>query len=185
MNLVVSPELESVLRYSLEEAMRTGHYGIGVDHLMLGILRLGDSEAMKALEELGINPADFKERLELKLFRDNPVPWSDKHLMGFTKGADNALNLSVYEALKWGVLQTGPEQLLLAISRSERSASKSYLDEHGSSHGILTEYFRRRGCLSAIPDATLPKAEEIASALHAQLNKVIGVIPIRTSDIYS
>ena len=39
MEMRISDELNLIVRYAREEAMRTGSYGIGVDHLVLGILR--------------------------------------------------------------------------------------------------------------------------------------------------
>ena len=39
MQLQVSDELNLVIKYAREEAMRTGSYGIGPDHLFLGLIR--------------------------------------------------------------------------------------------------------------------------------------------------
>lgn len=185
MEVRVSKELELVLRYSRDEAMRTGHYGIGVDHLMLGILRLSDAGTTSAFNGLGVNPAEFKDYLDSILFREKAASWNNSELVGFTKGADGALNLSVFESLKWGQQETRPEHLLLAICRTDRCKSRIYLEEHGLNHGILTEYFKQRGILSQEKDPIMPKAEEIATALEQELRKVIGIFPIKNQDIYS
>ena len=39
MEIKFSPELLCILNYARDEAMRTGSYGIGPDHLFLGIIR--------------------------------------------------------------------------------------------------------------------------------------------------
>lgn len=185
MEIAVSPELEAIIRYARDEAMRTGHYGIGVDHLMLGLLRHGNNDACTAIRELGGDSVEFKRFLDDRLFRDSQIPFFDEDKMGFTKSADSTLNIAVYESLKWGQPSTCPEHLLLAICRNEKSGSREYLDSKGINHGILTEFFRRRGSLSAVPDPVLPKADEIATALEQELRRLIAYIPIRTSDIYS
>ena len=43
MEIRISEELNSIINYAREEAMRTGSYGIGPDHLFLGIIRHGDN----------------------------------------------------------------------------------------------------------------------------------------------
>ena len=45
MEMKISDELNLIVRYAREEAMRTGSYGIGTDHLVLGILRHADNNA--------------------------------------------------------------------------------------------------------------------------------------------
>ena len=38
MEIKVTEELNRIINYAREEAMRTGSYGIGPDHLMLGLI---------------------------------------------------------------------------------------------------------------------------------------------------
>jgi len=185
MEITVSPELGTVLRYARDEAMRTGHYGIGTDHLMLGILRYGTGTACETLDELGIDRGELKLELDACLFRDSAVPWHDEEKMGFTVSADKAINLAVYESLKWGQQLTCPEHLLLALSRSEHSKTRHFLDNHGASYNVLLDYLKRKGSLSCVPDDILPKADEIARALEDEIRRAINIIPIRSSDIYS
>ena len=59
MQLQVSDNLNLVIKYAREEAMRTGSYGIGPDHLFLGIIRQEDNEAFRILQTLGVEPADL------------------------------------------------------------------------------------------------------------------------------
>lgn len=181
----VSSELESVLRYARDEAMRTGHYGIGVDHLMLGILRLSDSRISAALTELGADPHELKEYLDAALLRDKPVPWGDAHLTGFTRGADGVLNVSVYESLNSGWPDICPEHLLLAICRTDTCNSRTYLENHGVNHDTLTEYLRTHEAFSHAEKEILPEADEISKAFSKELRKVMGVIPVKSQDIYS
>ena len=43
MEIKISDELNNIIRYAREEAMRTGSYGIGPDHLFLGMMRQADT----------------------------------------------------------------------------------------------------------------------------------------------
>ena len=57
MEIKVSEELNGIIKYAVEEAMRTGSYGIGPDHLFLGIIRHEESAPSRALQGLGIDAA--------------------------------------------------------------------------------------------------------------------------------
>jgi ATP-dependent Clp protease ATP-binding subunit ClpC len=44
-----SPKVKEVISYSREEALRLGHDYIGIEHLVLGLIREGDGIAIKVL----------------------------------------------------------------------------------------------------------------------------------------
>ncbi len=58
----LAPETQTVLRYALEEATRLGHQYIGTEHLLLGLLRMPDSTAMRALHRLGVTPDQIRRQ---------------------------------------------------------------------------------------------------------------------------
>ena len=60
MQLQVSEDLNKIIAYAREEAMRTGSYGIGPDHLFLGFIRHEDNTAFRSLQSLGVEPAELK-----------------------------------------------------------------------------------------------------------------------------
>ena len=62
MEIKISDELNAIINFSREEAMRTGSYGISPDHLFLGILRHGNNVASGILQSLGTDMAEFKVR---------------------------------------------------------------------------------------------------------------------------
>ena len=49
-----SPRVKDVITYSKEEALRLGHDFIGTEHLILGILRDGNGEAIEILNSLSV-----------------------------------------------------------------------------------------------------------------------------------
>ena len=49
-----SPRVKDVISFSREEALRLGHDYIGVEHLLLGIIREGEGVAVKIIENSNI-----------------------------------------------------------------------------------------------------------------------------------
>ena len=60
MQIQISDALNGIIKYAREEAMRTGSYGIGPDHLFLGIIRHEENTAFQVLQGLGVEPAELK-----------------------------------------------------------------------------------------------------------------------------
>ena len=52
-----SPRVKEVINHSREEALRLGHDYIGLEHLMLGMIRDGDGLGIKLLKNLHVNTA--------------------------------------------------------------------------------------------------------------------------------
>ena len=62
-----SKRLIDVFEYSREEAARLQNSYIGPEHLMLGIIREGEGEAMRVLRELHTDPMDIKRKIEQEI----------------------------------------------------------------------------------------------------------------------
>ena len=59
-----SPQVKDVIQFSREEAMRFGHNYIGVEHLLLGILRETDCVAMQILRRLLVDTEKVRRQIE-------------------------------------------------------------------------------------------------------------------------
>ena len=66
MDAKFSPRVKEVISYSREEALRLGHDYIGVEHLLLGIIREGEGVAMKMITSSGVSSKDLRKKLEAK-----------------------------------------------------------------------------------------------------------------------
>ena len=64
MNENFSERMISVLEYVKEEALRLGDETIGVEHLILGIIREGKGSAIKVLNILGLEMKDLRKAIE-------------------------------------------------------------------------------------------------------------------------
>ena len=67
MDAKFSPRVKDVISYSREEALRLGHDYIGVEHLLLGIIREGQGVAIKMMKSSGIDTKELRKKLESKL----------------------------------------------------------------------------------------------------------------------
>ncbi|HPO58014.1 MAG TPA: ATP-dependent Clp protease ATP-binding subunit [Anaerolineaceae bacterium] len=58
----LSPGVQQVLEYAIEEARRLGHHYIGTEHLLLGLVRSSEGRAMDVLRKLGITPEQIRRQ---------------------------------------------------------------------------------------------------------------------------
>ncbi len=174
MNIHLSDEFKTILSCAGDEAMRTGHYGIGADHLMLALLRHKGNDACRALVEAGISPEDFKSSIDKAIFRDKAIPYCDADKIRPTRTAAAVISIAAYESLRSGQGTIFPAHLLLAISRAEDSVSRSYLAERSLGYTALRELLSGRGLLEKSGSGKEVKMEEVVAALGEQLGRLFS-----------
>lgn len=140
----ISDELNLIVKYAREEAMRTGSYGIGTDHLCLGLLRHADNTACHVLRQLGVDPDEMKRYIDMHIFRDGTVPYSEIDQIVLSRAAQSVLNLTILEASKYRHVETDGTHLLLAISRTEETFSQAFLKSKSINYTVLTAFIKER-----------------------------------------
>ena len=115
MEIRISEELNRIIGYAREEAMRTGNYGISPDHLFLAIIRHRDNAAAEVLSGLGVDLEEMKRSIDERLWTNEPIPYSDAESITFSRGAHNVLSMTVLEATRQMSGVATPEHLLLAL----------------------------------------------------------------------
>ena len=148
MEIRISDELNDIIRYARDEAMRTGSYGIGPDHLFLGLLRHGDNAAFRIITGQGIDADNFKRFIDSHIFTNEPIPYSESDKISFTRYAQNVLSITVLEASKQGVDEANSLHLLLALCRTTENYGQAYLRQHGVDYGRLLSHMRDEGMLN-------------------------------------
>ncbi|MDR3141923.1 MAG: ATP-dependent Clp protease ATP-binding subunit [Tannerellaceae bacterium] len=126
-----SKKLIEVITYSREEAARLQNGYIGPEHLMLGIIRDGESKAMEILHELNAGIHDIKKKIEQDIrtsFEVEDVPESN---IVISKTSERVLRMSMLEARMFKSEQTNTEHLLLAILKEEFNIAAKVLDKAG------------------------------------------------------
>ena len=159
--LQVSDDLNAVITYARDEAMRTGSYGIGPDHLFLGIIRHEENAAFHAIRSLGVEPADLKAFIDGRIFTNETIPYDKLDNISFSRQAQNVLSITVMEASRLKSPAAMPQHLLLALCRTTESYGQMFLRSHGIDYGRLLSFFEDEGLLR-------PKGEEPADRQPTQ-----------------
>jgi ATP-dependent Clp protease ATP-binding subunit ClpC len=122
-----SPKVKEVIGYSREEALRLKHDFIGIEHLMLGLIRDGVGMAIKALINLNIDVVELRKEIEDAIkdktakgvFNPNSIP--------LTKQAERILKITVLEAKLMKSDVIGTEHLLLSILKNKDNVVSNLL----------------------------------------------------------
>lgn len=122
-----SPRVKDVITYSREEALRLGHDFIGIEHLMLGMIRDGEGVGIRLLKKLNIDIQELRKNIESSL---TPGSRKSNNLANIplVKQAEKTLKLTYLEAKTFKAVQIGTEHLLLCILKdNDNVVSKALL----------------------------------------------------------
>ncbi|MDP1800279.1 MAG: ATP-dependent Clp protease ATP-binding subunit [Bacteroidota bacterium] len=125
-----SPRVKDVITYSREEALRLGHDYIGLEHLMLGMIREGDGVGMRLLKNLGVDVTELRRNIEQNL---TPGLRKSNNLANIplVKQAEKTLKLTYLEAKTFKSIQIGTEHLLLCILKDNDNVVTKTLIKSG------------------------------------------------------
>lgn len=167
MEIKISDELNAIINFAREEAMRTGSYGISPDHLFLGILRHANNTACEILRALGTEPDDFKNYIDNHVFTNEHIPYSEIDHISFSRGAQNILSITILEATRLNCTEASSQHLLLALCRNTGSYGQSYLRDSGIDYGRIISYMEKNNLLGreeSSPDGQSADSEASSEA---------------------
>lgn len=125
-----SPRVKDVITYSREEALRLGHDYIGLEHLMLGMIRDGGGMGVKLMENMGVNLQDLRKQIEQAI----AVPSRKVNNLSnipLLRQAEKALKLTYLEAKTFKANEIGTEHLLLCILKDNDNVASKSLSKYG------------------------------------------------------
>ena len=131
MKLQLSNELNDILLYSREEAMRLGSVMVTPDHFILGIIRHRENNAHSVLSSMGVHDETLKIRMEARLQTGEMIPFSQANRLALSKSAENSLKMMFLEAQVLHRTPPQPLHLLLAVLRNEGIQGVVLLAEYG------------------------------------------------------
>ncbi|MBE0637927.1 MAG: ATP-dependent Clp protease ATP-binding subunit [Bacteroidales bacterium] len=134
-----SQRVKDVLTYSREEALRVGNEYIGVEHLILGILREGEGLAVQILNYLGVELSEFKKTIEKSIAATAKPGIRKAENLPLVKQAERALKLTYLEAKLFNSELIGTEHLLLAILKDEDNLVTNTLVKQGVDYDSVKE----------------------------------------------
>jgi len=164
MQLQLSNELNDILAYAKEEAMRLGNYIISTDHLILGILRHNVNITVEALVSLGANISQLKAHIEEAVMAKEPVPIEKENMLSLSKASENALKIMFLEARSLHVIKPDSSHLMLAILRAQDGNAVKWLEQLDITYSKMRALFASGNILedetSADPESESPGMQE-------------------------
>ena len=133
-----SPQVKDVLSFSREEALRLGHSYIGPEHLMLGIVREGESLAATLLRRTGVDLTQLRKQIEsmTRMAATGSVQQSYPSIP-LTTQAERVLKLTHLEAKNFKANLVGTEHLLLSIMKDQDNAATKVLEMMGVNYRTI------------------------------------------------
>lgn len=132
-----SPQVRNVISYSREEALRLNHNYIGIEHLLLGLIREGEGLAIKVLHSLDVDPVVIRRAVE-RAVADNSSPLkSPDEKLTINKQAEKVLKITVLEAKQLRNEWVSTEHLFLAILKNPDNVATQILEKHDVNYEIF------------------------------------------------
>ncbi len=135
-----SPRVKDVITYSREEALRNGNDHIGVEHLLLGIIREGEGLAVQILSNMGLDLNKIKNTIESTIRVDTH---KDKNRTAenipLVRQAERVLKVTYLEAKLFNSDLIGTEHLLLSILKDTDNLATKILAQYGIDYESIKE----------------------------------------------
>ena len=110
--------MKEIISFSRDEAERLGNDYIGTEHLLLGLLREGDSAAFRILKSFKVDTVEMKKEIELAVKSDK----SHQKSMPLNVSAKQTIEGAVAEAKTLKSKRVEPEHLVLSILNNSSTA---------------------------------------------------------------
>src|SRR5437763_16114859 len=118
-----------VLALAQDEAIRFNHNYIGVEHLLLGLVREGEGVAARVLDSLGIDLSKMRSSVEVMIGRGKET--TSPREITLSPRTKRVIELAIDEARKLGHSHVGTEHLLLGIVREGQGVASGVLESLG------------------------------------------------------
>ncbi len=125
-----------VIVLAQDEARDLGHHFVGPEHLLLGLLAVGDGTAAQVLESLGISLEEARDQVEEIAGRGQGAPAGG---IPFTPPTKQVLERSLREALQLGHQYVGTEHILLSLLAEGDGTAAQVLAGRGAGYALVRE----------------------------------------------
>ena len=119
MDAKFSPRVRDVITYSREEALRLGHNHIGIEHILLGLIREGEGNAVRILHRLEVDLDELRRALEGGMEPASTSRSPDKDKITLIKQAEKMLKITFLEAKLFKSPHIDTEHVLLSMLKDE------------------------------------------------------------------
>jgi len=183
MNEMFTELARKAIEYARDEAARLRHEYIGTEHLLLGLIRLGEGRAVEVINNLGLELNDLKAAIE-----EVVQPSGGTMTMGqlpLTARAKKTLEISGQEARALKSKDIDTEHILLALLKDEEGVASQVLsmfeidykevyDELKNIDGGKPSSFKRKRRKSKTPALDHFGRDLTEMARRSRLDPIIG-----------
>ncbi len=126
-----SQRVKEVMQFSREEALRLGHDYIGVEHLLLGLIREGENLAVQVLKSMDVDLVLLRRSIEnvVKRNTQGSISFTSESLP-LTKQVEKILKLTVLEAKIMNSDMVNTEHVLLGMLKKKDNIVSKVLEEY-------------------------------------------------------
>ncbi|HIK67054.1 MAG TPA: ATP-dependent Clp protease ATP-binding subunit [Flavobacteriales bacterium] len=165
MDAKFSPRVREVITFSREEALRLEHNYIGVEHLLLGIIKEGEGTAIQILEGLNCEVGKLRELVENSI-RPAGGKQIGKGNLPLVKQAEKILKITYLEAKIFKSAIIGTEHLLLSILKDEDNVATKSLNAFNIDYDVAKEEFETIISDNISPSSDLPSYDTPTSSIE-------------------
>ena len=155
-----SPRVKDVISFSREEALRIGNDFIGVEHLLLGMIREGDGKGIRILNEFHLDLKEVRKDIEKSLTKSEVVSVEALANIPLVKQAEKVLKITYLEAKLFRSPMIGTEHLLLSILKEEDSVACRILNKYGVIYDNVKDELETMKDEKTAPRAEFPGGAE-------------------------
>jgi len=136
-----SNKVKEVISLAREEALRLGHDYIGTEHLMLGMIRDGESSGVELLLKSGVSLDQLRQSIEHSTASTTKSSFDKQNLLNIplTKQAEKVLRLTYLEAKYFKTNLVETDHLLMAILRDEDNVATQILEKYQVYYDLIKE----------------------------------------------
>lgn len=129
MNNQFSPKISEILKFSKEEAFRLHNTSVAPEHILLGMIRDGESKALQLLRLLNLDFEAVKTRLEHSTLKV-PVASNNEKDIILDEKSSKIMRLCLLEARMMKAEIADSEHILLAIMKEKDNKAYHILTEN-------------------------------------------------------
>jgi ATP-dependent Clp protease ATP-binding subunit ClpC len=139
MDAKFSPRVRDVITFSREEALRLGHTYIGIEHILLGLIREGEGNAVKILHRLEVDLDELRRMVETSMEPASAMRPPDKDKITLVKQAEKMLKITFLEAKLFKSPHIDTEHVLLSMLKDEDNIATRTLHKFQVDYGTVKQ----------------------------------------------
>ena len=172
----LSENMRNTVNFSKEEAIRLKNGAIGVEHLYLGMMRVGECSGLNMLAALGVDTADIKDRIERQVSNAAAdIRYTADSDITTLRQTEKVLRLSYLESIKVKSKQIRTEHLILAMLQENDNLVSNMLQKAGVDYERFSRLVRGNAAdeSGTLPDFSSQTSEDdndepFADPVHPQ-----------------